>query len=233
VLDLGCGPGTITLGLAHEVLPGRVTGVDASPSCVESAQRRAAGMEMVNVSFRTANAGELPFEDGSFDLVFSHDLLGTVPRPHEVLTEIHRVLRPGGWAALACMDWENPRIGPASAEVEAAWQAYRTSHNRRRACPEAGARLADWAMDAGLALVHQARTYESHENLGELADRFADRLEQAGVLHHAVIWRRWGSDKKATFDRAWDHVIARKPESNAGSAYLVASKVNDTVGVGG
>lgn len=102
VLDLGCGPGTITLDLAAAVLPGRVVGIELSPIATETARRLAAGRELVNARFLTGHPAELPFADGTFDLVFSHGLLDRVARPEEVVEEIGRVLRPGGWAAVAC-----------------------------------------------------------------------------------------------------------------------------------
>jgi|GEM_PF-4494315 len=101
VLELGCGPGTITLDLAAAVLPGRVAGVELSAAAIETARRLAAGREQVNARFLVAHPGELPFADGTFDRVFSHGLLERVVRPREVLEEIRRVLRPGGVAALA------------------------------------------------------------------------------------------------------------------------------------
>jgi ubiquinone/menaquinone biosynthesis C-methylase UbiE len=71
VLDCGCGPGAISVGIAEAVGPaGHVTGVDFGESQIEVAKARA----RPNLTFRVASIYELPFEDGTFDLVFSHAL---------------------------------------------------------------------------------------------------------------------------------------------------------------
>jgi ubiquinone/menaquinone biosynthesis C-methylase UbiE len=122
VLDLGCGPGTLTLDLAAAVLPGRATGLELSAAAIDTARRLAAGRELVNAQFLIGNPAELPYAESTFDLVFSHGLLDRMRRPHEVLEEIRRVLRPGGLAALASRrrwpdhalpGWELLERGPA------------------------------------------------------------------------------------------------------------------------
>src|SRR5262249_8436557 len=69
LLDAGCGPGTITMGLARAVQPGLVVGIDIEESQLASARERAE-REGLNVEFRRASVYELPFQDGSFDAVF-------------------------------------------------------------------------------------------------------------------------------------------------------------------
>src|SRR5262245_22447185 len=87
VLDCGCGPGTITLGIAERVAPAAVIGVDFAPSQVERVAAGAAAAGVRNISFRTADAHALSFEEGAFDRVFSHALLEHVPDPVRVLGE--------------------------------------------------------------------------------------------------------------------------------------------------
>src|SRR6266511_5818212 len=72
VLDVGCGPGTITLGLAKAVAPGEVIGVDLQEGLVERARGLAAQRGIPNVRFERADAYELPFPDGSFDAALAH-----------------------------------------------------------------------------------------------------------------------------------------------------------------
>jgi ubiquinone/menaquinone biosynthesis C-methylase UbiE len=69
LLDLGCGPGSITLGLAEAVAPGEVVGVDLQPSQVAQAQALSAARGVKNVRFEVADVYRLPFPDGSFDAV--------------------------------------------------------------------------------------------------------------------------------------------------------------------
>lgn len=100
VLEVGCGPGTITLDIAACVMPGRVTGLESSACAVETAQRLATGRELVNARFIKAHPEEIPCLDESYDLVFSHGLLDRMGRVAVVMDEIHRVLRTGGRAII-------------------------------------------------------------------------------------------------------------------------------------
>lgn len=98
VLDLGCGPGSITLGLAETVAPGEVVGVDLQPSQVAQAQALGAARGMMNARFEVADVYRLPFPDGSFDAAFAHVVLMHLREPVRALAEMRRVLRPGGIA---------------------------------------------------------------------------------------------------------------------------------------
>src|SRR5690348_4798488 len=66
LLDIGCGPGSITAGLAARVAPGRTVGIDIDPATLPSAAERAAAGAS-NLDFRPGNAYDLPFRDGTFD----------------------------------------------------------------------------------------------------------------------------------------------------------------------
>jgi len=105
LLDLGCGPGSITLGLAEAVAPGEVVGVDLQPSQVAQAQALSAARGVKNVRFEVADVYRLPFPDGSFDAVFAHVVLMHLREPVRALAEMRRVLRPGGVAGVRDCDW--------------------------------------------------------------------------------------------------------------------------------
>lgn len=104
LLDVGCGPGSITVGLARTVAPGPVVGADASHGQLERARRNAAESGVGNVEFRTALASELPFSEGTFDAVFMNALLMHLADPRAALLEAFRVLRPGGVVGVRDMD---------------------------------------------------------------------------------------------------------------------------------
>jgi ubiquinone/menaquinone biosynthesis C-methylase UbiE len=95
LLDVGCGPGSITLGLAAAVAPGRVVGLDLAPVQAEAA-RAAAADAGAAVDVGVADAYALPFPDGAFDAAFAHTLLFHLREPLAALAEMRRVLRPGG-----------------------------------------------------------------------------------------------------------------------------------------
>ena len=94
LLDVGCGEGGITRGLAEAVSPGRVVGLDSSREVVAKAV--AAGPVPDNLAFKVGDALALPFADASFDVVHVHQLLHHLSDPAAVLRETARVARPGG-----------------------------------------------------------------------------------------------------------------------------------------
>jgi len=100
ILDCGCGPGTITIGLAQWAPDGETIGIDLGAEQLEGARALARRLGVRNVSFRQGNIFELPFPDETFDVVFSQTVLFHVPHPEKALAEIKRVLRPGGLVAL-------------------------------------------------------------------------------------------------------------------------------------
>src|SRR5579859_5736201 len=75
VLDVGCGPGSITVGFARAVAPSEVVGIDQEASAVAAATALAAAQSLPNARFEVANAAALPFPDGSFGAAFAHTLL--------------------------------------------------------------------------------------------------------------------------------------------------------------
>ena len=96
LLDCGCGPGTITLGLADLVAPATVIGIDQSAERVAEA-REAAGLAGVgNVLFEIGDAMSLVYSDGSFDAVFENCVFMHLADAPSAAREILRVLRPGG-----------------------------------------------------------------------------------------------------------------------------------------
>ena len=105
VLDIGCGPGSITIGLAEAVAPGEAVGVDFQPSQVVRAQTLSVERGVRNVSFEVADIYELPFPDGSFDAVLAHAVLMHLREPMKGLAAIRRVLRPGGIVGVRDCDW--------------------------------------------------------------------------------------------------------------------------------
>ena len=112
LLDCGCGPGSITVGLAQAVAPGHVTGIDLEESQLARARDAAAGLGLVNVTFERCDVSALPFDDCQFDAVFSHAMLEHMPDPQAVLKEMHRVLKPGGIIGIRSVDLAATLIAP-------------------------------------------------------------------------------------------------------------------------
>jgi SAM-dependent methyltransferase len=95
VLEAGCG--IATDGLRFARAGARYTGVDGSPTAIELARRRFATFG-VDGHFEQGSVADLPFDDESFDLVFSHGVIHHTAHTEAAVDEFHRVLRPGGTA---------------------------------------------------------------------------------------------------------------------------------------
>src|SRR5262245_46318599 len=83
VLDIGCGPGTITADIGRRVAPGRVLGIDASAAVIEAARRNAGGGP--NVEFSVGDLYALGMDDHTFDVVHAHQVLQHLPDPVHAL----------------------------------------------------------------------------------------------------------------------------------------------------
>ena len=101
LLDIGCGPGSITLDLAEHVAPGEVIGIDREPLQLERARALAVERGVANARFATGDAYALPFPGASFDAVFANAVLMWLRDPLAALKEFRRVLRPAGVAGIS------------------------------------------------------------------------------------------------------------------------------------
>jgi len=113
-LDAGCGTGFLSLELAGR--GHRVTGIDFAPAMLELAKAKA-GEAGAAVRFDEADAEQLPFAAGSFDLVMTRHVLWTLPHPEAAIDEWIRVLRPGG--RLAVIDGHS-LVAPGSEQAMSA-----------------------------------------------------------------------------------------------------------------
>ena len=97
MLDVGCGPGHVALMVCEQIADARVLGVDLAQHMLDYAERhRAASPHADRVRFELADAKGMPYADGHFDAVYSNTILHHIPDPRPFLTELRRVLKPGG-----------------------------------------------------------------------------------------------------------------------------------------
>jgi ubiquinone/menaquinone biosynthesis C-methylase UbiE len=120
LVDVGCGPGSITLGLATAVAPGDVLGIDIEAAQVQRATALAAEQGVTNARFEAGTAYELPLADDSVDVVFAHTLLVYLNDPVRALREFRRVLAPNGLVAIRERDLGTRIVEPPSPALEAA-----------------------------------------------------------------------------------------------------------------
>lgn len=143
--DVGCGPGTITRDLARLVAPGRVVAVDAAAGILDEARATCRNGGVDNVEFHQADAGSLPFDDGSFDVVHAHQVLQHVSHPVAVLAEMGRICRAGGIVAAREGDYHGETWWPSEPMLERWLELYSEVARSNGGEPDAGRRLASWA----------------------------------------------------------------------------------------
>ena len=227
LLDVGCGPGTITIDLAARVAPGDVTGIAAAGSPLEAARVDAAAADVGNVTFQVADAMALPFADASFDVVHAHQVLQHVPDPVGMLREMRRVCRPGGLIAARDSDYAAMTWHPADLALTEWLALYEVTARASGGEPDAGRRLLAWAHQAGLTDVAASASAWCFATDGDRAwwgglwsDRatkstFAEQAlahglaDQADLDRIAAAWRRWSVEPDGWFAILHGEILCR------------------------
>ena len=155
ILDVGCGPGSITIDLAQQVPSGHVVGLDKSATVVEQARKAAAQQGVTNVTFKVGDAHDirLPGPNGegngdeTFDVVHAHMVLMHLSNPVQAFREMRRLVKTGGLVATA--DIAKATTHPESATLKAQFKVYDRLARDRGAHPDAGKYSHVWASQAG------------------------------------------------------------------------------------
>lgn len=210
VLDLGCDPGSITVGIAAAVAPGIVTGFDQGAGQLGQARERAADLGLTNTRFEAASCYDIPLPDESVDRVFSHALLEHLADPARALAEIHRVLRPGGVVGVCSPDWGGFLLTPPSPALDRALDTYQGIQRDNGGDPRAGRKLGTHLVDAGFTHVRGDARYERYTSPAYIASYLAEQLHQAGQTTHAHTLRSWAAEPTAMFAQAWVSAVATR-----------------------
>jgi len=208
VLDVGCGPGSITRGFVPYVGDGRVLGVDAEPGQFPAESI----VDMIGGSVYA-----LPVAEESVDVVFAHALFEHLARPADALRELHRVLRPGGALALSTSDWSRARLRPKTANVTAALRGHYLLRRRAGGDPFAGKHIADHVSAAGFREITTHARYRPDMSYRDLARYVETRLDMAlqttpddqlaSAARSAWAWSHGGD---GDFAQCWVELVARK-----------------------
>lgn len=218
ILDIGCGPGTITADLAAIAAEGSVTAVDYAPGILDQAAQVAAERGLKNVEFEQADVHSLRFDDDTFDVVHAHQVLQHVGDPVQALREMRRVTRPGGVVAVRDGDYAGFLWFPASEGLTAWLDLYERTARALGGEPDAGRRLKSWALRAGFqeqdieatssswifATPEDRAWWGGHWAERALHSTFAKEALQGGHATQAELeaiaeaWRTWTEDPEAT-----------------------------------
>jgi ubiquinone/menaquinone biosynthesis C-methylase UbiE len=150
-IDLGCGPSGILDLLSAAVFPGgSVVGLDADPAHTTMARQHASERGLLNVDVVTADARRTGLPPDCFDLVHARTVLVTIPEPEEVLAEMVRLARPGGWVASQEPDADYAFCYPPLPAFDRLREIFRASFSRSGADLLVGRRLPELYRRAGL-----------------------------------------------------------------------------------
>ncbi|MET9254681.1 class I SAM-dependent methyltransferase [Streptomyces sp. NPDC048182] len=228
ILDIGCGPGTITADLAALVPDGHVTGADRAADVLEQARATAAGRGLTNVDFEVADVHALDHPDDTFCVVHAHQVLQHVGDPVAALREMRRVVKPGGIVAVRDSDYAAMTWYPASAGLDGWLDLYRRVARANGGEPDAGRRLRAWALEAGFTEVtatSSAWTFSTPEERQWWGGLWADRTLASAYAGHAVeggyatheelrgisaAWRAWANQPDGWFAVLHGEILCRK-----------------------
>jgi ubiquinone/menaquinone biosynthesis C-methylase UbiE len=207
VLDIGCGPGTATLGLAARVgMFGAVIGIDSDPEMVKNADAtaRAAGVAGWT-RHQEGNATDLPFPSVSFDACYCERVLQHLApdQAARVVAEAARVTRPGGAICFVDSDWASFSVATGEDKLERKLQALHLEqfHN-----PYAGRALGHLMRAQGLGFVVAEPVAVPLTAAGalELLSRTAQKAVEAKQLSNAELarWRAAAAVRLAESDNA-------------------------------
>jgi ubiquinone/menaquinone biosynthesis C-methylase UbiE len=231
ILDVGCGPGSITVDLAQRVLPGgHVTGVDYKAEPLELARALAQKKGITNVRFAVADVLDLrDFADASFDIVYAHQVVQHVQDPVHAIREMSRLVKPGGRVAFresVSMSWYPELDG-----MRKWYSLYKELGKELGGHPDGGLALYAWTKEAGFdreditcsAGVWCYNTPEERKFWGRNASEktssldFKEKTVGKNICTEEELnqilqgWKDWQQSEDGWFLITHAEVVARKP----------------------
>ena len=179
LLDVGCGPGSITRGLAERLTAGQVVGLDLSRETLEAARRDALARGLHNIRYQEGSVYELPFPDGAFDVAYAHQVLQHLRERDLALREMLRVVRPGGGVAVREVDWSTVAYWPRDPWIDRFVETHLRTWYRNGGEPQMGRHLRALFNGAGVASLQVTASvwcYATREDTVEWGESYADRL---------------------------------------------------------
>ena len=213
VLDFGCGPGSISVGLAEAVAPGgELHCVDMEESQVELARGLAAAQGLDNLRFHVADVTNLPFEDGFFDAVHGHDVLSHVPDTRTALAEVKRTLKPGGVIGCRELICESSFAHPDFGVLRKSWDIYEDIVTTDGGHPQMGKELKTCLAEAGFADIRVTGSFDMYDTPEDVAfiHRFIHRWLLAPEMTETALKYGAGTEEQFRlisegYDRWKDH----------------------------
>ena len=228
VLDCGCGPGGITLGLTSLVPQGCVVGVDIEAGQLEIGRQHASERALNNVEFRHASIYELPFDDSTFDATLAHAVLYHLGEPMNALRELRRVLKPGGLIGVRDADIDGDVYYPVDPELDQFWKLVDKVLRYNGGNPRFGRKQRQVLREAGFIKIVASASSDSFgtpEKTNEFIQYWTEIflsehrqfvLDQKWATKPALIRMRdalrcWSANPDAFYSRCRCEAVAWKP----------------------
>ena len=229
VLDFGCGPGTISVGLAKAVAPGELHGIDMEESQIELARSVVEAGGRDNATFHVGDVTALPFEDGFFDVAHCRNVLMHVPDTAAVLAEVKRVLKPGGIIGCREMICESSFTHPDFEVMGKSWDMFQDLVAADDGHPQMGKELKAHILNAGFANVRLTASFDVYNAPEDVLFLFgfaskwllSPEIVEAAIKYGAatedlrkaisVAYDRWKEHPGALCGVAFGEAVANKP----------------------
>ena len=227
VLDVGCGPGSLTIDLARRTAPGRMVGIDLSAPVIAEATDAAERAGVANVRFRVGDFRTAGFQPGSFDVVHAHQVLQHLGDPVGALTAMRSLVGDEGIVAVRESDYSAMTWAPSSPHLDRWLEIYLEVTRRNHAEANAGRWLLAWARQAGcrnITYTSSTWTFATDDTRRWWADLWAERTVGSSFGEQAVAygmatatelaevaagWREWAGDPAGVFIVPHGEIIAR------------------------
>ncbi|HTM04546.1 MAG TPA: methyltransferase domain-containing protein [Vicinamibacterales bacterium] len=208
LLDVGCGPGTITADFARRVGSGNVLGIDVSADVIAKAR-----LDYSDVWFAIGDVYRIDEPDASYDIVHAHQVLQHLADPVAAFKEMRRVVRPGGLVAVRESDYGSFTWHPADDRLVRWLDLYRAIARSNRGEPDAGRHLLSWAQQAGFSRITSSASawcFATPEERAWWGGLWADRMTQSAISRQAVRDGRATAEELAGLADAWREWATRE-----------------------
>lgn len=225
LLDVGAGPGTITVDFAGIVR--HVTATEIDENALSLSRDLADVRGLTNLAFSIEDVHALSFPDASFDVVHAHQVLQHVGDPVQALREMRRVTVPGGIVAARDADYAGFIWFPVLPALNRWLELYQAAARANGGEPDAGRRLLAWARQAGFDEVKATASTWCYASPAERAwwgGMWADRILESALARQLVdagmatpadleeiseAWKSWADGGDGWFLVPHGEIIAR------------------------